>query len=90
MDRNISFGEQLTVPQFKARCGSEVLGVKQNPATGKFFLVCGTTTGKVSNKIAEGKKPQKPIVSLCKSPEDAEPFWMLHEQGEGLADVFTL
>ncbi len=90
MDRNISFGRALTVPQFKAECGSNALGIKNNPTTGKFFFVCGTTTGKVSNKISEAGRAIKPVVSLCTSLEDEDPFWMLHEQGEGIADVFTL
>lgn len=90
MDRNISFGRSLTLPQFKTECGASELGVKPNPKTGKFFFVCGTTTGKVSTRISEAGRAEKPVVTLCTSPEDEAPFWMLHEQGEGIADAFTL
>lgn len=89
MESNISFGRSLTVPQFIKECGADKLGVKQNPRTGKFFMTCGTTTGKVSLKISAAGRAERPVVSLCTSPEEEAPYWMLHEQGEGLADVFS-
>jgi hypothetical protein len=83
MERNISFNnkESYTIEEFKKMNGADKLDIIQNPETKKYFLACARVRGKVSAKVAAGDY-NRMMVTLCESPEDAAPFWMLHNTNE--------
>lgn len=82
MAGKLEFIETLTVEQFKAKTLVSEIKVLHNKATDKLFFSYGAKTGAVSAKGI----PTKPMVSWVK-PEDGAPFWLLHNEGEGGAEV---
>lgn len=77
----LSFLETLTVEQFKSRMQVSKIQVKQNPKTGKLFMVFGAETGAISSKGI----PEHPMVSLVEG--DGGKFWMLHEEAQGAPTI---
>lgn len=94
MEGKLTFGETLTVEQFKAQMMVSRIDVKQNPKTGKLFFTYGAKAGAVAVKGI----PAKPMFSLV-CPEgdtldkahagerECSTFWLLHEEGQGGAPV---
>lgn len=94
MEGRLTFGETLTVEQFKAQMMVTRIDVKQNPKTNKLFFTYGAKAGAVSAKGI----PAKPMFSLV-CPEgdtldkahagerECSTFWLLHEEGQGGAPV---
>lgn len=94
MEGKLTFGETLTVEQFKAQMMVTRVDVKQNPKTGKLFFTYGAKAGAVASKGI----PAKPMFSLV-CPEgdtldkahagerECSTFWLLHEEGQGGAPV---
>lgn len=96
MEGKLTFGETLTVEQFKALVKVTRVDVKQNPKTGTLFFSYGAKTGAVARKGI----PQHPMFSLVCPEGDAldevhagergcSTFWLLHEEGQGGAQVLT-
>ena len=96
MEGNLTFGEALTVEQFKARMLVSRINVRKNPKTGKLFFTYGTKTGAVAVKGI----PQHPMLSVvCPKGDtldvehagerDCTTFWLLHEEGQGGAPVLA-
>lgn len=96
MEGRLTFGETLTVEQFKDKTMVSRIDVRKNPKTGTLFFTYGSKTGAVARKGI----PAKPMFSLV-CPEgdvlDAEhagerecsTFWLLHEEGQGGAPVLA-
>ena len=96
MEGKLTFGETLTVEQFKAQMNVSRVDVKKSPKTGKLFFTYGAKTGAVAVKGI----PQKPMFSLV-CPEghtldaahagerNCSTFWLLHEEGQGGAPVLA-
>lgn len=96
MEGKLTFGETLTVEQFKAQMMVSRVQVKQNPKTGTLFFTYGAKTGAVARKGI----PSHPMFSVV-CPEgdtlDVEnagkkgcsTFWLLHEEGQGGAPVLA-
>lgn len=96
MEGKLTFGETLTVEQFKAQVMVTRVDVKQNPKTGALFFSYGTKTGAVAKKGI----PQHPMFSLVCPEGDTldvvhagergcSTFWLLHEEGQGGAPVLA-
>ena len=96
MEGKLTFGETLTVEQFKAQVMVTRVDVKQNPKTGKLFFSYGAKTGAVAKKGI----PVKPMFSLVCPEGDTldeahagergcSTFWLLHEEGQGGAPVLA-
>ena len=96
MEGKLTFGETLTVEQFKAQMMVSRVDVKKNPKTGKLFFTYGAKAGAVAVKGI----PAKPMFSLvCPKGDTLDAahagergcttFWMLHEEGQGGAPVLT-
>lgn len=87
MDNNLEFLETYTVEQFKAKELISKLEVKKNPNSGKLFFSYGGKQGAVSAKGI----PEKPMVSLVRPQNDptANPFYLLHNEGNGGAPVLA-
>ena len=94
MEGKLTFGETLTVEQFKAQMLVTRVDVKQNPKTGTLFFSYGTKTGAVAKKGI----PKRPMFSLVCPEGDTldkahagergcSSFWLLHEEGQGGAPV---
>ena len=96
MEGKLTFGETLTVEQFKALVKVSRVDVKKNPKTGTLFFTYGARTGAVARKGI----PAKPMFSLV-CPEgdtmdaahagerNCSTFWLLHEEGQGGAPVLA-
>lgn len=93
---NLTFGETLTVEQFKEQVHVSRIDVKKNPKTGKLFFTYGAKTGAVAIKGI----PQRPMFSaVCPAGEvldiahagerGCSTFWLLHEEGTGGAPVLA-
>ena len=82
MEGKLTFGETLTVEQFKAKMNVSRIDVKRNPKTGKLFFTYGAKTGAVAVKGI----PAKPMLSNV-TGSDGSSFWLLHEEGQGGAPV---
>ena len=82
MEGKLTFGETLTVEQFKAQMMVTRVDVKQNPKTGKLFFTYGAKTGAVAVKGI----PNHPMLSNV-TGSDGSNFWLLHEEGQGGAPV---
>lgn len=96
MEGKLTFGETLTVEQFKALVKVTRVDVKQNPKTGTLFFSYGAKTGAVAKKGI----PQHPMFSLVCPEGDildeahagergCSTFWLLHEEGQGGAPVLV-
>ena len=96
MEGKLTFGETLTVEQFKAQVMVTRVDVKQNPKTGTLFFSYGAKTGAVAKKGI----PVKPMFSLVCPEGDTldeahagergcSTFWLLHEEGQGGAPVLA-
>lgn len=83
MAGKLNFIETLTIEQFKARTLVSEVKVLHNKATDKLFFSYGAKTGAVSAKGI----PTKPMVSYVQPEDGGEPFWLLHNEGEGGAEV---
>ena len=84
MEGKLTFGETLTVEQFKAQMNVSRIDVKKNPKTGKLFFVYGAKTGAVAVKGI----PQHPMLSNV-TGSDGSSFWLLHEEGQGGAPTLA-
>ena len=96
MEGRLTFGDTLTVEQFKELVKVSRIDVKKSPKTGKLFFTYGAKTGAVAAKGI----PQHPMFSVV-CPEgdtlDVEnagkkgcsTFWLLHEEGQGGAPVLA-
>lgn len=96
MEGRLTFGDTLTVEQFKELVKVSRIDVKKNPNTGKLFFTYGAKTGAVAAKGI----PQHPMFSLV-CPEgdtldaahageiECSTFWLLHEEGQGGAPVLA-
>ena len=96
MEGKLTFGETLTVEQFKAQMMVTRVDVKQNPKTGRLFFTYGAKTGAVAAKGI----PAKPMFSVV-CPEgdtldiahagqrECSTFWLLHEEGQGGAPTLA-
>ena len=96
MEGKLTFGETLTVEQFKAQMMVSRVDVKKNPKTGKLFFTYGAKAGAVAVKGI----PAKPMFSLVCPEGDTldkahagerkcSTFWLLHEEGQGGAPVLA-
>lgn len=81
---NLTFGETLTVEQFKEKVHVSRIDVKKNPKTGKLFFTYGAKTGAVAVKGI----PAHPMLSNV-TGSDGSSFWLLHEEGQGGAPVLA-
>ena len=96
MEGRLTFGDTLTVEQFKELVKVSRIDVKKSPKTGKLFFTYGAKTGAVAAKGI----PQHPMFSLV-CPEgdtlnvahagerECSTFWLLHEEGQGGAPVLA-
>ena len=96
MEGRLTFGDTLTVEQFKELVKVSRIDVKKSPKTGKLFFTYGAKTGAVAVKGI----PQHPMFSLV-CPEgdtldvahagerNCSTFWLLHEEGQGGAPVLA-
>ena len=84
MEGKLTFGETLTVEQFKAQMNVSHIDVKRNPKTGKLFFTYGARTGAVAVKGI----PSHPMLSAV-TGSDGSSFWLLHEEGQGGAPVLA-
>ena len=84
MEGKLTFGETLTVEQFKAQMNVSRIDVKKNPKTGKLFFTYGARTGAVAIKGI----PAHPMLSNV-TGSDGSSFWLLHEEGQGGAPVLA-
>ena len=96
MEGRLTFGDTLTVEQFKELVNVSRIDVKKSPKTGKLFFTYGAKTGAVAAKGI----PQHPMFSLV-CPEgdtlnvahagerECSTFWLLHEEGQGGAPVLA-
>ena len=96
MEGRLTFGDTLTVEQFKDLVKVSRIDVKKNPKTGKLFFTYGAKTGAVAAKGI----PQHPMFSVV-CPEgdtldvahagerECSTFWLLHEEGQGGAPVLA-
>ena len=96
MEGRLTFGETLTVEQFKAQMMVSRVDVKKNPKTGKLFFTYGAKTGAIAAKGI----PQHPMFSLVCPEGDTldaahagergcSTFWLLHEEGQGGAPTLV-
>ena len=96
MEGKLTFGETLTVEQFKDLVRVSRVDVKKNPKTGKLFFTYGARTGAVAAKGI----PVKPMFSIVCPEGDTldavhvgergcSTFWLLHEEGQGGAPVLA-
>ena len=94
MEGRLTFGDTLTVEQFKELVKVSRVDVKRNPKTGKLFFTYGAKTGAIAAKGI----PQHPMFSLVCPEGDTldaahagergcSTFWLLHEEGQGGAPV---
>lgn len=96
MEGRLTFGDTLTVEQFKELVKVSRIDVKKNPKTGTLFFSYGSKTGAVARKGI----PTHPMFSLV-CPEgdtldaahagerECSTFWLLHEEGQGGAPVLV-
>ena len=96
MEGRLTFGETLTVEQFKSKFMVSRVDVRKNPKTGTLFFTYGAKTGAVAKKGI----PQHPMFSVV-CPEgdtmdvehagerECSTFWLLHEEGQGGAPVLA-
>lgn len=96
MEGRLTFGETLTVEQFKAQMMVSQVNVRKNPKTGKLFFTYGAKTGAVAVKGI----PAHPMLSIVCPEGDTldaahagergcSTFWLLHEEGQGGAPVLA-
>lgn len=91
-DNNLKFIESLTVEQFKDRMKVPSIKIKKNPKTGLLFMSYGAAVGAVSNNLDFTDKDVTPIVSFVEGTDkEGKPtkFWMIHNEGEGVATLAT-
>ena len=84
MEGRLTFGETLTVEQFKELVKVSRVDVKKSPKTGKLFFTYGAKTGAVAAKGI----PQHPMLSNV-TGSDGSSFWLLHEEGQGGAPTLA-
>ena len=96
MEGKLTFGDTLTVEQFKAQMLVSRVNVKKNPKTGSLFFTYGAKTGAVAKKGI----PTKPMFSVvCPEGDTLDikhagekgctTFWLLHEEGQGGAPTLA-
>ena len=96
MEGRLTFGDTLTVEQFKELVKVSRVDVKKSPKTGKLFFTYGAKTGAVAAKGI----PQHPMFSaVCPEGDTLDiahagergcsTFWLLHEEGQGGAPVLA-
>lgn len=96
MEGRLTFGETLTVEQFKEVVKVSRIDVKRNPKTGTLFFSYGAKTGAVAKKGI----PKNPMFSLVCPEGDTldavhageracSTFWLMHEEGQGGAPVLA-
>lgn len=96
MKDRLTFGETLTVEQFKNKMQVTRVDIKKSPKTGALFFSYGSKCGAVTKKGI----PAKPMFSLvCPEGDTLDPvhagergcstFWLLHEESQGGAPVLA-
>lgn len=77
----VKFLKTLSVPNFKEEVGAQVLDLKQNPKTGKYFLVNeGGTVVAGASADATGDSPL--VVSQLETAE-GQTLWYMHKKASG-------
>jgi len=89
MDKNLKFLKTWTINQFKAEQQVEKIEVLKNEATGKCFIAFGFEKGAVSEKFERGELTN-PVISQVCSPETGDLFMLLHQKGEGGAEIMAV
>ena len=96
MEGRLTFGETLTVEQFKDKMMVSRVDVKKNPKTGKLFFTYGVKTGAVavkgipSHPMFSAVCPEGDILDIEHAGEKScSTFWLLHEEGQGGAPVLA-
>ena len=84
MEGRLTFGDTLTVEQFKELVKVSRVDVKKSPKTGKLFFTYGAKAGAVALKGI----PTHPMLSNV-TGSDGSSFWLLHEEGQGGAPVLA-
>lgn len=78
----LNFIGTFTIEQFKSLQKVDSIKVRKNPQTGKLFMTFGASVGAVATKGI----PQNPVISeVCGA--DGATFYLLHEEGNGGAEV---
>lgn len=96
MEDKLTFGDTLTVEQFKTQMMVSRVDVKKNPKTGSLFFTYGAKIGAVAVKGI----PQHPMFSVVCPEGDTldiahagqrgcSTFWLLHEEGQGGAPTLA-
>lgn len=93
---NLTFGETLTVEQFKEKVHVSRIDVKKNPKTNKLFFTYGAKTGAVAVKgipthpMFSAVCPEGCTLDIAHAGEiGCSTFWLLHEEGQGGAPVLA-
>jgi len=74
----LTFISTTPLQEFKERIGADVLEIRQNARTDKYYFICGSIRGAVSEKYIQ-EKGQNPVISLVE-PDDGDAFYLLHSR----------
>ena len=92
----LTFGDTLTVEQFKNRMKVSRILIKKNPKTGTLFFTYGAKTGAVAKKgipqhpMFSAVCPEGGILDYAHAGErECSTFWLLHDEGQGGAPVLA-
>ena len=77
---NLRFLSTIGAEEFKKQHCIHRMEILENKKTGKQFFVWSGGSGAVSSNYSMTKEP---LVSLVQGSQDEEPFYMLHNRGEG-------
>lgn len=78
----------MSLDDFKEIKKAQLVEVKQNPQTGKFFFVCGDATGAVSRKFTT-KDGLEAVISEVEA-EDGDSFLLLHNRSNSNKAILCL
>lgn len=84
----LTFITTMSLDDFKEIKKATQVEVKQNPQTGKFFFVCGDSTGAVSHKFTT-KQGKEAVVSEVEG-ENGDTFFLLHNRNTSNGVLFCL
>jgi hypothetical protein len=83
MEKNLVFGESLSIGAIKSANAGQPLRILKNEATGKLFFSCGATSGAVSVSSTVAEILEAPVVTRVTSPDSGDTFLLLHKKGSG-------
>ncbi len=95
MDRTGKFVRTLSIEQFKGEVGIDKIQVRKNPVTGTLFFtgVVGDIPQPGSMGAVSSRWPcDKPVVSYIEDTDsngEIKYLWLLHQLGEGGAEVLA-